>query len=88
MKRLLTYLKPHKWMMLLASVLVVALIGVELYKPIIIGNAIDHYIGSYGQAGMDLEGTYYGILGAGVLYAVGIENIKDLIGELETLFKA
>lgn len=70
MKRLLTYLKPHKWMMLLSSVLVVALIGVELYKPIIIGNAIDHYIGSYGQTGMDLERAYYGILSAGALYAL------------------
>ena len=41
MKRLLTYLKPHRWKMLLSSVLVIALIGVELYKPMIIGNAID-----------------------------------------------
>lgn len=70
MKRLLTYLKPHKWAMLLASVLVVALIGVELYKPIIIGNAIDHYIGSYGQTEMYLEEAYYGILGEGALYAL------------------
>ena len=45
MKRLLTYLKPHRWKMLLSSVLVIALIGVELYKPMIIGNAIDKYIG-------------------------------------------
>ncbi len=54
MKRLLGYLKPHKWLMLLSSVLVIALIGVELYKPIIIGNAIDEYIGSYGQPGVEL----------------------------------
>lgn len=70
MKRLLTYLKPHKWMMLLACALTVALIGVELYKPIIIGNAIDDYIGSYGQAGTNLQEAYYGILCAGALYAL------------------
>ena len=46
MKRLLSYLKPHKWSMLLASFLVIGLISVELYKPIIIGNAIDNYIPS------------------------------------------
>lgn len=63
------YLKPHKWLMLLAAVLTVALIGVELYKPIIIGNAIDDYIGSYGQNGIALERAYEGILGAGALYA-------------------
>ncbi len=68
MKRLLTYLKPHKWMMLLASILVTALIGVELYKPIIIGNAIDDYINGFGELGT--EAAYYGILRAGVLYAL------------------
>lgn len=72
MKRLLGYLKPHKWMMLLSSVLVIALIGVELYKPIIIGNAIDDYIGSYGQPGVGLgmEEAFGGILRAGGLYAL------------------
>ncbi len=72
MKRLLSYLKPHKWMMLLSSVLVIALIGVELYKPIIIGNAIDNYIGSYGQPGVNLgmEEAFRGILRAGGLYAL------------------
>ncbi len=72
MKRLLGYLKPHKWMMLLSSVLVIALIGVELYKPIIIGNAIDNYIGSYGQPGVNLgmEEAFRGILRAGGLYAL------------------
>ncbi len=58
--------------MLLSSVLVIALIGVELYKPIIIGNAIDNYIGSYGQPGVNLgmEEAFRGILRAGGLYAL------------------
>lgn len=58
--------------MLLSAVLVIALIGVELYKPIIIGNAIDNYIGSYGQPGVKLgmEEAFEGILRAGVLYAL------------------
>jgi len=59
-------------MMLLSSVLVVALIGVELYKPIIIGNAIDNYIGGYGQPGENfgMEEAFEGILRAGALYAL------------------
>lgn len=44
MKRLLSYLKPHKWTFAFASCLVLLIICVELYKPIIIGNAIDSYI--------------------------------------------
>ncbi len=47
MKRLLTYLKPHKWVMALATLLVLGIIGVELYRPIILGNAIDDYINAY-----------------------------------------
>ena len=72
MKRLLAYLKPHKWMMLLSSLLVVSLIGVELYKPIIIGNAIDDYIGGYGQtrAALEVGEAFQGILRAAALYAL------------------
>ena len=41
MRRLLTYLKPHKWTMTIATTLVLFIIVVELYRPIIIGDAID-----------------------------------------------
>ena len=47
MKRLMRYLKPHKWVMTLATILVLLIIGVELYRPILIGNAIDEYINGY-----------------------------------------
>lgn len=47
MKRLLSYLKPHKWVMTIATVLVLFIIAVDLYRPIIIGDAIDQYINGY-----------------------------------------
>ncbi|GFI45831.1 putative ABC transporter ATP-binding protein [Lachnospiraceae bacterium] len=47
MKRLLTYLQPHKKVMAAATALVLFIIVVELYRPIIIGNAIDNYINGY-----------------------------------------
>lgn len=47
MRRLLTYLKPHKWAMTIATILVLFIIVVELYRPIIIGDAIDQYINGY-----------------------------------------
>ena len=47
MNRLLTYLKPHKFVMTAATVLVLFIIVVELYRPIIIGDAIDDYINGY-----------------------------------------
>lgn len=47
MKRLLTYLNPHKKIMAAATLLVLFIIVVELYRPIIIGNAIDDHINGY-----------------------------------------
>lgn len=47
MKRLLSYLKPHKWVMTIATLLVLLIIVIQLYRPIIIGNAIDDYINGY-----------------------------------------
>lgn len=47
MKRLLAYLKPHKWVMTGATFLVLLIIVVELYRPIIIGDAIDDNINGY-----------------------------------------
>lgn len=47
MKRLLTYLNPHRKVMALATLLVLFIIVVELLRPIIIGNAIDDYINGY-----------------------------------------
>lgn len=47
MKRLLKYLKLHKWVMTAATILVLFIIVVELYRPIIIGDAIDDYINGY-----------------------------------------
>ncbi len=49
MKRLLSYLKPHKKTMFAATLLVLLIIVVELYRPIIIGDAIDRYITGYYQ---------------------------------------
>ena len=47
MKRLLTYLKPHKLTMCIVTVLVVLLTILGLYKPLVIGDAIDLYIEGY-----------------------------------------
>ncbi len=47
MKRLLRYLKPHKWTFSFVTLVVLLVIALELYKPLIIGDAIDKYINGY-----------------------------------------
>lgn len=67
MKRLMGYLKPHKWVMMASTVLVLLIIVIDLYKPIIIGDAIDEYITGYShpyavtEEGKDGAVSYEGI---------------------------
>lgn len=49
MKRLFAYLKPHKLTMFFATILVLLIIVIDLYRPIIIGNAIDNNINGYSK---------------------------------------
>lgn len=49
MKKLFAYLKPHKWIMFFSTILVLLIIVIDLYKPIIIGNAIDNNINGYSK---------------------------------------
>lgn len=45
--RLLAYVKPHIGTMVLALILLLMVTGINLIKPILIGNAIDEYIEGY-----------------------------------------
>ena len=44
MARLMGFLKPHRKVFLLCLALVLLITGLELVRPMIIGNAIDRYI--------------------------------------------
>ena len=64
--RLFAYVTPHLKTMLLALALVLTVTGIDLLKPVLIGNAIDGYIEGYGKpfyytdpAGADL--TFDGV---------------------------
>ena len=65
MKRLMTYMKPHRLAVLLSSVLVLLIVAVDLYRPIIIGDAIDQYING---AKMPVDQAFRGILAAAGYY--------------------
>ena len=80
MRRLLGYLKPHMKTFILCLALVLALTGLELVRPIIIGDAIDRYITGetseelqteqreQWETGERAEERFRGVLTAGGLY--------------------
>lgn len=69
--RMLSYVGPYKLPMAFCFLLVMVITVLELYKPILIGDAIDLYItGDYG-AGELVEERFAGVLAAAVKY-VGV----------------
>ena len=68
--RLLTYVRPYIKQMVLSVVLVLLITVFELYKPILIGDAIDIYIEGYN--------TPYGVVEESDLYFEGQYLSKDV----------
>lgn len=66
--RLLSYVKPHTKTLLVCLLLVFALTGLELLKPILIGDAIDQYITSEAALLLDQRTRFAGILKASGWY--------------------
>ncbi len=66
--RLMTYLKPYVKTVLICFLLVLVLTALELYRPMLIGDAIDQYIIGTDSAQMTAEVRFAGILKASGLY--------------------
>ncbi len=70
MKRLLAYLKPHRKTLAICVTLVIALTVLDLYRPILIGDAIDRYITGSWQPGEEAQLRFMGVLKAAGLYVL------------------
>jgi len=79
--RLFAYVRPHIKTMLLALVLVLTVTGIDLIKPVLIGNAIDRYIEGYDKPIQTENGTARLIYHEEQYYLV--ENLSE--EELETI---
>lgn len=74
MKRLMAYVKPYWYWMLFAFILVLCITGLELYRPILMGNAIDQYINAKNFDGVKDTAVIYML----VLIANFICNISQM----------
>ena len=84
MRRLIGYLKPHRKVFFLCLLLVLLLTGLELVRPMIIGNAIDQFITGetnetvlasgreHWEAGEQAEARFAGVLKAAGLYLAAL----------------
>lgn len=69
LKRLFSYLKPFKSTMALVLILVLFITAFELYRPILIGDAIDLYLAEYTPAELVKE-NFHGLLKMAAIYFV------------------
>ena len=69
--RMLSYLKPHVGTIAICLALVLLMTGLELYKPIITGDAIDLYIAGDYAPGEAVQERFQGVLIAAAKY-VGV----------------
>lgn len=67
--RLLAYMKPHLPAFLVCLMLVLAVTALDLYRPILIGNAIDEYITVGDSSPLTAQERFAGVLRAGGMYA-------------------
>ncbi|NLZ81384.1 MAG: ABC transporter ATP-binding protein [Clostridiales bacterium] len=67
--RLFLYLKPFKFTMVFVLILVLLITAFELYRPILIGDAIDLYLSEYTDPTM-VEESFHGILKTAAIYLV------------------
>ena len=66
--RMLSYVKPYKGVMTVCMLLVLVITALELYKPILIGNAIDLYITGDFAPGEMVSERFRGVLIAAAQY--------------------
>lgn len=46
-KRLLRYAKPYIWQFVLAVAIILVIVAIELYQPVLLGEAVDNFLSNY-----------------------------------------
>lgn len=82
MKRLLTYLKPYLWQVVVAVVLLLAATGIELAGPMVIKHGVDDFIsvGKFEGLGSVVL-LFFGLLTGGLLIRFSQVYLTSWIGE-------
>ena len=66
-KRVLKYLAAYKWLFLLSLILAATVVGLTIYIPVLIGQAIDLAVG---EGNVDFDGIFKILIKIGIISAV------------------
>ena len=65
-KRVLKYLAAYKWLFLLSLILAAVVVGLTIYIPVLIGQAIDLAVG---EGNVDIDGIFKILIKIGIISA-------------------
>lgn len=82
--RMLSYLRPHLGTVAVCLLLVLVITALELYKPVLTGDAIDRYIAGDYAPGEAVEERFAGVLAAAVKY-VGVMALLFVCNRVQYL---
>ncbi len=82
MRRLLGYLRPYRWMVVVSAVLLLANAGTDLLGPYFVRVAIDRYITKGNLAGVSRVAGYYLLaLLAAFVFRYGTNYLTQILGQ-------
>lgn len=82
--RMLSYLRPHLGTVAVCLLLVLVITALELYKPVLTGDAIDRYIAGDYAPGEAVEERFAGVLAAAAKY-VGVMALLFVCNRVQYL---
>ena len=75
-KRLLKYAKPYLWYFISAIVIILIIVAIELYQPVLLGDAVDTFLSQYGSKGsgglLDRKHDIEGVVKIGGIYLLTV----------------
>jgi ATP-binding cassette subfamily B multidrug efflux pump len=75
-KRLLNYAKPYVWQFVTAIAIILIIVIIELYQPIMLGNAVDKFLSRYSSGNVVSDsvrqGDISGVVKIGILYLASV----------------
>lgn len=71
-KRLLKYARPYVWHFVIATAIILIIVAIELYQPVLLGDAVDKFLSRYGSGngalGTDRQNDINGVVKISLIY--------------------
>ncbi|MGD9566851.1 MAG: ABC transporter ATP-binding protein [Sedimentibacter sp.] len=75
-KRLLKYARPYIWQFILAVAIILVIVAIELYQPVLLGDAVDKFLSRYSGRqevlALDKQNDINGVINIGIIYFISV----------------